>query len=126
MTQERDLDEFLSTATLAGLEFTAGQPNPQIFNLCFPTWMLERRNVKIVSSPSVASHNPHVLSEEDELSALKKQAENRQRLGVPRRPAWKRGLAAPQLDRQEKDAFLEWRRGLAEFVSRSSGTCNVF
>jgi large subunit GTPase 1 len=24
VTQERDLDEFLSTATLAGLEFTAG------------------------------------------------------------------------------------------------------
>ena len=25
VTQERDLDEFLNTATLAGLEFTAGQ-----------------------------------------------------------------------------------------------------
>ncbi|KAF9650551.1 P-loop containing nucleoside triphosphate hydrolase protein [Thelephora ganbajun] len=101
VTQERDLDEFLSTATLAGLEFTA-----------------ERRNVKIVSTPSVPSHNPHLLSEEDERSALQKQSENRQRLRVPRRPGWKRGLTPVQLDRQEKDAFLDWRRGLAELQDR--------
>ena len=88
--------------------------------------MLERRNVKVVNTPSVASQNPHLLSEEDERSTLKKQAENRQRLRVPRRPAWKRGLAPVQLDRQEKDAFLDWRRGLAEFVPRTSGICSAF
>jgi len=37
VTQERDLDEFLSTATLAGLEFTAGQPNFHISHVSFPT-----------------------------------------------------------------------------------------
>lgn len=35
---------------------------------------------------------------------------------MPRRPDWKKGMTTAQLDRQEKDAFLEWRRGLAGWV----------
>ncbi|KAI0715376.1 P-loop containing nucleoside triphosphate hydrolase protein [Earliella scabrosa] len=100
ITQERDLDEFLNTATLAGTNFTA-----------------ERRNVKIIAA-AAAQHNPYLLSEEEEQSTLRKHSENKQRLRVPRRPPWTKSMTTAQLDRQEKDAFLEWRRGLAELQDR--------
>jgi large subunit GTPase 1 len=51
---------------------------------------------------------------------LQRHRDNKQRLRVPRRPPWTKDLAPAQLERQEKDAFLVWRRGLAECVSRRS------
>ena len=47
-------------------------------------------------------------------STLKKHSENKERLRVPRRPSWDKHMTPQQLDRQEKDAFLEWRRGIAQ------------
>ncbi|KAI9513076.1 P-loop containing nucleoside triphosphate hydrolase protein [Russula earlei] len=101
VTQERDLDEFLNTAQLAGTEFTA-----------------ERRNLKIIQAPASASLNPYLPSEEEEMSTLRKHSENKQRLRVPRRPPWTKSISQAQLERQEKDAFLQWRRGLAELQDR--------
>ncbi|KAF9477541.1 P-loop containing nucleoside triphosphate hydrolase protein [Pholiota conissans] len=103
VTQERDLDEFLNTAQLAGTEFTA-----------------ERRNVKIIQQTSTVSHNPHLLSTQEEKKVLKKHAENKQRLRVPRRPAWTKSTTTQELDKQEKAAFLEWRRGLAELQDQDN------
>ncbi|TFK36883.1 P-loop containing nucleoside triphosphate hydrolase protein [Crucibulum laeve] len=103
VTQERDLDEFLNTAELAGTEFTA-----------------ERRNVKIIQQSVGTSQNPYLLSDIEEESVLKKQAENKDRLRVPRRPGWTKSMTTAELDRQEKDAFLEWRRGLAELQEREN------
>ncbi|KNZ75676.1 Large subunit GTPase 1, partial [Termitomyces sp. J132] len=97
VTQERDLDEFLNTAQLAGTEFTA-----------------ERRNVKIIQQSTNASQNPYLLSEQEERNTIKKHAENKERLRVPRRPAWTKKMTAEELDKQEKTAFLDWRRGLAQ------------
>lgn len=48
VTQEKDLDEFLNTAQLAGTDFTA-----------------ERRNVKIITPLTGSSRNPHLLTEEE-------------------------------------------------------------
>ncbi|EPQ60470.1 kinase-like protein [Gloeophyllum trabeum ATCC 11539] len=103
VTQENDLDEFLNTAQLAATDFTA-----------------ERRNVKIISVPAATSHNPFLLTEEEERRTLERFRENKQRLRVPRRPPWTRDMSPQQLDRQEKDAFLEWRRGLADLQDRDS------
>ncbi|KAF8973587.1 P-loop containing nucleoside triphosphate hydrolase protein [Flammula alnicola] len=103
VTQERDLDEFLNTAQLAGTEFTA-----------------ERRNVKIIQQTTTASQNPHLLSEQEEKKVLKKHQENKTRLRVPRRPAWTKSMTTAQLDRQEKASFLEWRRGLAELQDQEN------
>lgn len=44
----------------------------------------------------------------------RKQNENREALQVPRRPAWTRKTTTVELERSERDSFLEWRRGLAE------------
>ncbi|KAG6911573.1 hypothetical protein DXG01_011875 [Tephrocybe rancida] len=97
VTQERDLDEFLNTAQLAGTEFTA-----------------ERRNVKVIQQSASAGQNPYLLSEQEERNTLKKHSENKQRLRVPRRPAWTKKMTTNELDKQEKVAFLDWRRGLAQ------------
>ncbi|KXN85669.1 Large subunit GTPase 1 [Leucoagaricus sp. SymC.cos] len=97
VTQERDLDEFFNTAELAGTEFTA-----------------ERRNVKIIQQSVASSQNPYLLTEQEEANVLKKQEANKKRLRVPRRPPWTKTMTSAQLDRQEKAAFLDWRRGLAE------------
>ncbi|KIP12574.1 hypothetical protein PHLGIDRAFT_98001 [Phlebiopsis gigantea 11061_1 CR5-6] len=101
ITQERDLDEFLSTATLAGTQFTA-----------------ERRNVKIINAPTGTQQNPYLLTEEEEQKTLQKHEELKQQLRVPRRPPWIKTMTTAQLDRQEKDAFLDWRRGLAHLQER--------
>ncbi|KAF8531891.1 P-loop containing nucleoside triphosphate hydrolase protein [Gautieria morchelliformis] len=102
VTQERDLDEFLSTAQLAATDFTA-----------------ERQNVKIIQSPSLnasSAHNTFLLTAEEEKDALRRHRENRDKLLVPRRPPWTKDLTPAQLERQERDAFLEWRRSLAELA----------
>lgn len=74
--------------------------------------------MKILNAPTATAHNPFLLSEEEEEKTLRRFAENKQRLRVPRRPPWTKNMTRIQLDRQEKDAFLEWRRGVAECVPR--------
>lgn len=104
ITQERDLDEFLNTAQLAGTDFTA-----------------EKQNIRVIQAPTVgvsSAHNPFLLSAQDEKKTLQKHAEHKARLRVPRRPAWTKDMTTAQLDRQEKDSFLEWRRGLAELAEK--------
>ncbi|KAJ7655003.1 hypothetical protein DFH06DRAFT_1201312 [Mycena polygramma] len=96
VTQEADLDEFLNTAQLAGTDFTA-----------------ERRNVKIIQQTAGSSENPYLLSEQEEITTLKKHQENKTRLRVPRRPAWTKNTTPAELEQLEKTAFLDWRRGLA-------------
>lgn len=74
----------------------------------------ERRNVKIIQQSVTSTQNPYLLTEQEETNVLKKQEANKKRLRVPRRPPWTKAMTSAQLDRQEKSAFLEWRRGLAE------------
>ncbi|GAA5914928.1 uncharacterized protein JCM6883_002971 [Sporobolomyces salmoneus] len=105
VTQENDLNEFLSTAQLADTDFSA-----------------ERQNIKVVSDPSLsaASHNPYLLTPQEENEVRRKQRDNVERLQVPRRPGWTREMSRVNLERQERDAFLEWRRGLADLQENQS------
>ncbi|KAF7588191.1 large subunit GTPase 1 [Aspergillus hancockii] len=95
ITEQAALDEFLSTAELAGTDFTAEKMN----------------NVKIIHSDQ---KNPYLLSKSEERSAVKKHQKNRGKLTVPRRPKWDQSTTRQQLDAMERESFLEWRRGLAE------------
>jgi large subunit GTPase 1 len=45
---------------------------------------------------------------------MRKHAKNKSRLTVPRRPKWDESTTPQQLDVQERQGLLEWRRGLAE------------
>jgi large subunit GTPase 1 len=95
VTEQAALDEFLSTAELAGTDFTAEKMN----------------NVKIIHTDQ---RNPYLLSAAEERAAVGKQKAHRDRLTVPRRPKWDSTTTPEQLDRAERDSLLDWRRGLAE------------
>jgi large subunit GTPase 1 len=95
VTEQGALDEFLSTAELAGTDFTAEKLN----------------NVKIIHTDQ---RNPYLLGASEERGIRKKHAQNRGRLTVPRRPKWDEHTTPQQLDTQERQSLLEWRRGLAE------------
>ena len=93
-TEQSDLDEFLSTAELAGTDFTAEKLN----------------NVKIIHTDQ---KNPFLLSALEERATVKKHQENKKSLTVPRRPPWNEDTTAQELDERERESLLEWRRGLA-------------
>ncbi|KAG8532162.1 uncharacterized protein KY384_003802 [Bacidia gigantensis] len=95
VTEQGALDEFLSTAELAGTDFTAEKMN----------------NVKIIHHDQ---KNPYLLSATEERSAIRKQMAKRNRLTVPRRPKWNDQTKPQELADMEKASFLEWRRGLAD------------
>ena len=95
VTEQAALDEFLSTAELAGTDFTAEKMS----------------NVKIIHTDQ---KNPYLLSAAEERAAVGKQKAHKDRLTVPRRPHWDSTTTPEQLDRMERDSLLEWRRGLAE------------
>ncbi|EEH16637.1 hypothetical protein PABG_06724 [Paracoccidioides brasiliensis Pb03] len=95
ITEQGALDEFLSTAELAGTDFTAEKLN----------------NVKIIHTDQ---KNPYLLSAADERAAVNKHQRNRGRLTVPRRPQWDETTTPQQLDKLERESLLDWRRGLAE------------
>ncbi|KIV91193.1 hypothetical protein PV10_05757 [Exophiala mesophila] len=95
VTEQGALDEFLSTAELAGTDFTAEKMN----------------NIKIIHSDQ---RNPYLLSAAEERGTRRKHAQNKSRLTVPRRPHWDESTTPQQLDSQERASLLEWRRGLAD------------
>lgn len=115
----------MNTAQLAGTEFTAGKHAYLHHVSLVHIAPLEHRNLKIIQSSANAFQNSHLLSEEEEKSALRKHGENKQRLRVPRRPPWTKSISRAQLERQEKDAFLRWRGGLAEYVRLWYHACHV-
>lgn len=100
VTQERPLDEFLSTAELAGTDFTTERSQA----------------IKIISTNAdQTSALTDTRPSRETLAELARiHDQNRKRLTVPRRPKWNKEMTAYELDRIEKDSFLEWRRGLAQ------------
>ena len=95
VTEQAALDEFLTTAELAGTDFTAEKLN----------------SVKVIHRDQ---RNPYLLSAAEERVVARKHNANRKRLTVPRRPPWDETTTPRELDAREKESFLDWRRGLAE------------
>jgi large subunit GTPase 1 len=95
VTEQAALDEFLTTAELAGTDFTAEKIN----------------NVKIIHKDQ---KNPYLLSAAEERTVTQKHKANRKRLTVPRRPPWNERTTPQELDEKERESLLDWRRGLAE------------
>ncbi|KYN00306.1 PREDICTED: large subunit GTPase 1 homolog [Cyphomyrmex costatus] len=92
VTEESSFQEFLSTAELAGTEFTA-----------------EKLNIKFVQPSSSG-----LLSKNEKDKVLEVQERNKDLVKIPRRPKWNSSLSAEELHTLEKEAFLEWRRNLAK------------
>lgn len=100
VTEQAALDEFLSTAELAGTDFTAEKTN----------------NVKILHTDQ---KNPYLLSAADERAVVGKQKAHRDRLTIPRRPQWDETTTPEELDHMERESLLQWRRGLAELAENN-------
>ncbi|CAO3666732.1 unnamed protein product [Rhizopus microsporus] len=95
ITQENDLEAFLSTAALADTDFTA-----------------ERLNVKVIQNNYT---NPLLMDDdEDQKRRIAKQEASIDRLSVPRRPHWDKSMTAEQVQRNERESFLNWRRSMAQ------------
>ncbi|ODO04725.1 hypothetical protein I350_05335 [Cryptococcus amylolentus CBS 6273] len=105
VTHERDLDEFLANAALADQDFTT-----------------ERSKMRIISAPGmpVPEGNPFLLSAAEEKDIVKKKAAFEGGLTVPRRPHWTRQTTRLELEKQEREAFLEWRREIAKLAETSN------
>jgi len=48
-----------------------------------------------------------------------------EQLSIPRKPAWNKNMSAEDVDRNEKNAFLEWRREIAAIESNDDYTKKV-
>ena len=81
-TEQRDLDDFLSTAQLAGTDFTA-----------------ERLHVSFVEG--VKNEGATTDKRKREIAAAKK--DHGHQLRVPRRPAWTRDMSKEELQQNETD-----------------------
>uniref|UniRef100_A0A8C9VV47 Large subunit GTPase 1 homolog n=1 Tax=Scleropages formosus TaxID=113540 RepID=A0A8C9VV47_SCLFO len=92
VTEQSSLDEFLSTAALAGTEFAA-----------------EKLNIKFVAAEARAG----LLSAEEKERLQNLHEENKRFLRIPRRPHWDDGTTPEALQQAERDTFLTWRRELA-------------
>jgi len=95
VTELGNLDDFLAEAELAGRDFEVERDTQLYF---------ANAQGKLVQSTEVHANDEDDDGQDVALEPLK----------MPRRPAWVPGQTSPEeLDRMEKDAFLEWRRGVA-------------
>ncbi|XP_028398266.1 large subunit GTPase 1 homolog [Dendronephthya gigantea] len=97
VTEQSALDEFLTTAELAGTEFVAEKLNITIYN---------------------ADNSGGLPSKQEQQRIQEIQDQHKQFLQIPRRPKWDESTTPEQLDQLEKDNFLAWRRGLAELQAK--------
>lgn len=88
-----DVDDFLLQAEMAGREF-----------------MAEREGIVVVDANSSAYRGPPAVQWADQ---TKSDGFVFKELMVPRRPAWDESTTPAELDRAERQAFLEWRRAIA-------------
>lgn len=89
ITDQSNLEEFLSTAELAGQEFTAEKDNATL--------------VAAASGPSEVKSQ--VYNHSESFSGM---------LAIPRRPEWNDEMTKSELVQLEKSEFLKWRRRLAK------------
>lgn len=82
----------------------------------------ERSKIRVIEAGGTlpGGANPFLLSEAEEKTVEKKQENSRGELRVPRRPQWTRSMTRLQLEKQERESFLDWRRNLARLAEDST------
>jgi large subunit GTPase 1 len=94
-----DLDDFLIQAEMANREFIS-----------------EKEQVVVLDSTAQAAGALDMIDEQQNGTASNASASHFafQELSVPRRPAWDETTTPEELDKREKESFLEWRRAIAK------------
>lgn len=72
--------------------------------------IIERLNVKVIQNDY---QNPFLISEQEEKERIVKQEANVDKLSVPRRPHWEKTMTGEEVQRNERESFLNWRRSMA-------------
>mmetsp|Transcript_45697 Transcript_45697/g.111258 ORF Transcript_45697/g.111258 Transcript_45697/m.111258 type:complete len:662 (-) Transcript_45697:156-2141(-) len=99
VTDQDDLGALLSMANLADRDFTA-----------------ERANARVVEQGAKAIQQ----SSKGELP------EELKKLPIPIRPEWSKAMTAERVDKNEREAFLEWRRNLAQVEEKYNAYMTPF
>ncbi|KAG5518958.1 hypothetical protein PMAC_002489 [Pneumocystis sp. 'macacae'] len=93
ITYEKSLDAFLSAIKLSEVDV-----------------IVEKNNIKVIEENQ---RNIFLLPYEKEKELLKIHEQLRSDLIIPRRPYWDSNTTPEELERNEKQAFFDWRRKLA-------------
>lgn len=97
--ERNDLDDFLHQADMANREFSSEKQSSVV---------LDSTATFVVPTTTTAAVTRFVGNTPVDTSFVFKE------LSVPRRPAWDETTTKQQLDDQEKQSFLEWRRAIAQ------------
>lgn len=111
-----DLDDFLIQAEMANREFVSEKERLVVVD-----------QTAQAATAAISSSSLDIVDEEDEYGRrlLPRGGSNNnngtagsgfafQELSVPRRPAWDATTTPSELDRREKESFLDWRRSIAQ------------
>lgn len=84
--------------------------------ICNKILIKEKLNLHFVApKPNIG-----ILNKEQQKLIKDVQEKHKHCLRIPRRPVWKNeDYDAKTLQLKERESFLEWRRGLAEYVSNN-------
>jgi large subunit GTPase 1 len=101
------LEDFIASAMLSERDFESHKAHTVILDGATGEEMHIDADDRRVESKSKNNDEAHVFSFEQ--------------MGVPRRPAWSEGQTAADIDKQEKVAFMEWRREIASMEDAKEG-----
>ncbi|KAK6247474.1 hypothetical protein QUC31_019039 [Theobroma cacao] len=96
VTEVSDIDAVIEQAEEADQLFSIQHPTPNLL-------------INLDTSSSTSGMTPEERREQQK----KEEALHASSLRVPRRPSWNAGMSVEELDANEKQAFLVWRRSLA-------------
>ena len=127
-----DLTDFLARAELADREFESERERFVVIDsvaqeVVHGQQHQQQRAKTIQWEANVRGGESGNALDMDEYNAASEQAAkfDFKELSVPRRPKWDKNTTAAELDRNEKEAFLDWRRNIAEYeekIAASSAT----
>ncbi|GLT77722.1 hypothetical protein SLA2020_492830 [Shorea laevis] len=95
VTDISDVDAVIQQAEESGRVFSVDNPTPNLINL------------------DTSSGSSSMTPQERREQQMKEEALHASSLRVPRRPPWNSRMSVEELDANERQAFLVWRRGLA-------------
>jgi large subunit GTPase 1 len=119
-----DLTDFLARAELANREFSSEREQFIVVDDVAQQITVGQSDNADGNKKSIKWDESVVGNDDDELDYDERQRQQQQQfdlantfnfheLGVPRRPKWDKTTTPQQLDQNEKEAFLKWRRAIA-------------
>lgn len=116
-----DLDDFLIQAEMANREFASQKEQFVVLDATAQQAIDEEAIERDQNRVQWDNQQPNTTSTTTTTSSTVPSGNNNKRatfafqeLSVPRRPAWDDNTTPAELDRKEKESFLDWRRAIAQ------------